>query len=149
VVSPVVPALIKAGRKGQKTGAGFFSYARDHERGEPDPKLGEIIAPYTRPPKQLTPEQITARLFLPMLLEATRELADGIVHDPRDIDLALIHGLGFPPFKGGLLFWAQSLGLDRVLEMLKPLAPQGRHMEPTPLLLEMAKSGKPFYRPGP
>jgi 3-hydroxyacyl-CoA dehydrogenase/enoyl-CoA hydratase/3-hydroxybutyryl-CoA epimerase/3-hydroxyacyl-CoA dehydrogenase/enoyl-CoA hydratase/3-hydroxybutyryl-CoA epimerase/enoyl-CoA isomerase len=149
VVSPVVASLIKAGRKGQKTGAGFFSYTRDRERGEPDPKLAEIIAPYIHPEKQITPEQITARLFLPMLLEATRELADGIAHDPRDIDLALIHGLGFPPFKGGLLFWAQTLGLGRILEMLKPLAPLGPRMEPTPMLLEMAKSNKPFYRPGP
>jgi 3-hydroxyacyl-CoA dehydrogenase/enoyl-CoA hydratase/carnithine racemase len=149
VVSPVVGTLIKAGRKGQKTGAGFFSYSRDPERGEPDPKLGEIIAPFLRPPTKFTAEQITARLFLPMLLEATRELSDGIVHDPRDIDLALIHGLGFPPFKGGLLFWAQNLGLARILEMLKPLASLGRRMEPTPLLLEMAKSNKPFYRPGP
>ena len=149
VVSPVVGALIKAGRKGQKTGAGFFSYARDPERGEPDPKVAEIIAPYMRPATKLTPEQITARLFLPMLLEATREIAEGIAHDPRDIDLALIHGLGFPPFKGGLLFWAQNLGLDRVLEMLKPFESLGPRMQPTPLLLEMAKSGKPFYSPGP
>jgi 3-hydroxyacyl-CoA dehydrogenase/enoyl-CoA hydratase/3-hydroxybutyryl-CoA epimerase/3-hydroxyacyl-CoA dehydrogenase/enoyl-CoA hydratase/3-hydroxybutyryl-CoA epimerase/enoyl-CoA isomerase len=148
VVSPVVGALMKVGRKGQKTGGGFFSYARDPERGDPDPKLLEIIAPYIRPPTQFTSEQITARLFLPMLLEATRELDEGVVHDPRDIDLALIHGLGFPPFKGGLLFWAQNLGLGRVLEMLKPVAPLGPRMEPTPMLLEMAKSGKPFYQPG-
>ena len=86
---------------------------------------------------------------MPMLLEATRELADGIVHDPRDIDLALIHGLGFPPFMGGLLFWAQNQGLDRILEMLKPLEPLGARMHPTPMLLEMAKSKQPFYRPGP
>jgi 3-hydroxyacyl-CoA dehydrogenase len=149
VVSPVVGSLIKAGRKGQKTGAGFYSFARDPERGEPDPKLAEIIAPYLRPSVPLTPEQITARLFLPMLLEATRELADGIANDPRDIDLALIHGIGFPPFKGGLLFWAQNLGLNKILEMLKPFESLGPRMQPTPLLLEMAKSGKPFYSPGP
>ncbi|HEX3997026.1 MAG TPA: 3-hydroxyacyl-CoA dehydrogenase NAD-binding domain-containing protein [Pirellulales bacterium] len=149
VVSPVVGALIKTGRKGQKSGAGFFSYARDSERGDPDARLAEIIAPYARPPVPFTSEQITARLFLPMLLEATRELADGIVHDARDIDVALIHGLGFPPFKGGLLFWAQNQGLDRIVEMLKPFEPLGARMQPTPLLMEMAKSGKPFYLPGP
>jgi 3-hydroxyacyl-CoA dehydrogenase/enoyl-CoA hydratase/3-hydroxybutyryl-CoA epimerase/3-hydroxyacyl-CoA dehydrogenase/enoyl-CoA hydratase/3-hydroxybutyryl-CoA epimerase/enoyl-CoA isomerase len=148
VVSPVVGSLIKAGRKGQKTGAGFYSFARDPERGEADPKLAEIIAPYLRPPVPLTPEQITARLFLPMLLEATRELSEGIANDPRDIDLALIHGIGFPPFKGGLLFWAQNVGLNKILEMLKPFESLGPRMQPTPLLLEMAKSGKPFYSPG-
>jgi 3-hydroxyacyl-CoA dehydrogenase/enoyl-CoA hydratase/carnithine racemase len=149
VISPVVGALIKAGRKGQKSGAGFFSYARQRERGEADPKLDEIIAIYKRENLHLSSEQISARLFMPMLLEATRELADQIVHDPRDIDLALIHGLGFPPYKGGLLFWAQNLGIDRILKMLEPLESLGPRMQPTPLLLEMGRTGKPFYTSGP
>ena len=67
----------------------------------------------------------------------------------RTIDLGVIYGLGFPPFKGGLLFWADSLGLDRVLKMLEPLADLGPRMQPTPLLLEMAHSGRRFYRSGP
>ena len=54
VLSPVVGALIKAGRLGQKSGAGFFSYARDKERGDPDPKVMEIIAPYMRKPEKFT-----------------------------------------------------------------------------------------------
>jgi 3-hydroxyacyl-CoA dehydrogenase len=149
VISPVVGALVKAGRKGQKSGAGFFSYARDRQRGEPDPKLDQIIQPYKRDATQFTTDQLTARLFMPMLLEATRELQDGIVHDPRDIDLALIHGLGFPPYKGGLLFWAQTLGIERILKMLEPLEPLGSRMQPTPLLLELARTGKPFYTSGP
>jgi 3-hydroxyacyl-CoA dehydrogenase/enoyl-CoA hydratase/carnithine racemase len=148
LLSPVVGALIKAGRVGQKSGAGFFSYARDKERGDSDPKVMEILAPYMQPPEKFTPEQITARLFLPMLLEATRLLEEKIVRDPRDIDLALIYGIGFPPFKGGLLFWADTIGLGRILEMLKPLEPLGPRMAPTPLLLEMAKSKRRFYQPG-
>ncbi len=148
-LSPVVGALIKAGRKGQKTGAGFFKYPNGQERGEHDPKVLEIIAPYMRPPQKFTAEQITARLFLPMLLEATRVLEEKLVRDPRDVDLALIYGIGFPPFKGGLLFWADTIGLDKLLEMLKPLEPLGARMQPTELLFEMAKSGRPFYKSGP
>jgi 3-hydroxyacyl-CoA dehydrogenase len=75
-------------------------------------------------------------------------LEEKVVRDPRDIDLALIYGIGFPPFKGGLLFWADTIGLDRILEMLKPLEPLGPRMAPTPLLVEMAKSKRRFYRPG-
>jgi 3-hydroxyacyl-CoA dehydrogenase/enoyl-CoA hydratase/3-hydroxybutyryl-CoA epimerase/3-hydroxyacyl-CoA dehydrogenase/enoyl-CoA hydratase/3-hydroxybutyryl-CoA epimerase/enoyl-CoA isomerase len=147
-LSPVVGALIKAGRLGQKSGAGFFSYARDKERGEPDPRVLEILKPYLRKPEKFTSEQITARLFLPVLLEATRVVQEGLVRDPRDVDLALIYGIGFPPFKGGLLFWADTIGLNRILEMLKPLEPLGPRMQPTELLLEMAKTGKRFYQPG-
>jgi len=147
--SPVVGVLIKAGRLGQKSGAGFFSYARDKEHGEPDPELARLIDPIVRRPQKFTQEQLTARLFLPMLLEATRALEEGIVQDPRDVDLGLIYGLGFPPFKGGLLFWADTMGLDRILKMLEPLADLGPRMQPTPLLLEMAHSGRRFYRSGP
>lgn len=146
VVSPVVPALIKAGRLGQKSGAGFFVYPGGKERGEPDPKLGPILEPMLRGKQRINSDQITARLFLPMLLEATRLLQDRIVRDVRDVDLGLIYGLGFPPFKGGLLFWADTLGAAKILEMLKPLEPLGERWKPTPMLAEMAASGTKFYQ---
>ncbi|HEV3418454.1 MAG TPA: 3-hydroxyacyl-CoA dehydrogenase NAD-binding domain-containing protein [Pirellulales bacterium] len=148
VLSPIVGALMKAGRLGQKSGAGFFSYARDKERGEPDPRVLEILAPYLRKQEKFTSEQLTSRLFLPMLLEATRVLQEGLVRDPRDVDLALIYGIGFPPFKGGLLFWADTLGVERILKMLDPLESLGPRMAPTGLLVEMGKTGRRFYQPG-
>jgi 3-hydroxyacyl-CoA dehydrogenase/enoyl-CoA hydratase/3-hydroxybutyryl-CoA epimerase/3-hydroxyacyl-CoA dehydrogenase/enoyl-CoA hydratase/3-hydroxybutyryl-CoA epimerase/enoyl-CoA isomerase len=148
-ISPVVGTLIKAGRLGQKSGAGFFSYARDKEHGEPDPKFAALINSLVRRREKFSPEQVMARLFLPMFLEATRVLQEELVKDARDVDLGLIYGIGFPAFKGGLLFWADTLGLDRILKMLEPLADLGPRMEPTPLLLEMAHSGRRFYRSGP
>ena len=90
-------------------------------------------------------EEITHRLFLPMLLEATRVLEDKIVRDVRDIDLGLIFGLGFPPFKGGLLHWADTLGAAKIVELLQPLAPLGARMKPTPLLEKMAAEKTRFY----
>jgi 3-hydroxyacyl-CoA dehydrogenase/enoyl-CoA hydratase/3-hydroxybutyryl-CoA epimerase/3-hydroxyacyl-CoA dehydrogenase/enoyl-CoA hydratase/3-hydroxybutyryl-CoA epimerase/enoyl-CoA isomerase len=145
VASPILPALVKAGMLGQKTGSGFFSYQGKKGRAEPNPKLREIIDRYKRAPQEFTPEQLTARLFLPILLEATRILDDKIVRDVRDIDLGLIFGLGFPPFKGGLLFWADTLGAAKVVEMLKPLEHLGARTKPTARLLEMAKTGAKFY----
>jgi 3-hydroxyacyl-CoA dehydrogenase/enoyl-CoA hydratase/3-hydroxybutyryl-CoA epimerase/3-hydroxyacyl-CoA dehydrogenase/enoyl-CoA hydratase/3-hydroxybutyryl-CoA epimerase/enoyl-CoA isomerase len=145
IVSPVVPALIKAGRLGQKSGAGFFKYSPGKDRGEPDPALEPLLAPMIRGKHKFTEQQLTARLFLPMLLEATRLLADRIVRDVRDVDLGLIYGLGFPPFKGGLLFWADTLGAAKILEMLKPLESQADRWRPTPMLEEMARTGKKFY----
>jgi len=145
VPSPILPALVKAGRLGQKSGRGFFSYENKKKRPEPDPGLARFVDPYQRTAKSLTQDEIAMRLFLPMLLEATRVLAEGIVRDPRDVDLGVIFGLGFPPFRGGLLYWADTLGPRQVLEMLKPLADLGPRMQPTPLLEEMARSNSRFY----
>lgn len=146
VASPLLPALVKLGRLGNKTGAGFFSY-KNKGKPEQDEVLTEIIARYRKPEKQrsFSPEEITTRLFLPMLLEATRVLDDKIVRDVRDIDLGLIFGLGFPPFKGGLMFWADTMGAAKLVEMLKSIAYLGPRAAPTPRLLEMAKQGGKFY----
>jgi 3-hydroxyacyl-CoA dehydrogenase/enoyl-CoA hydratase/3-hydroxybutyryl-CoA epimerase/3-hydroxyacyl-CoA dehydrogenase/enoyl-CoA hydratase/3-hydroxybutyryl-CoA epimerase/enoyl-CoA isomerase len=143
--SPILPMLVKAGRLGQKSGAGFFSYANRKRQPEPDPALPKLLAPYIESSAKAPSQDLTARLFLPMLLEATRVLQDHIVRDPRDIDLGLIFGLGFPPFRGGLLFWADSVGAPRIVEMLKPLEAIGERMRPTPLLLDLAKRNGKFY----
>ena len=145
VASPVLPAMVKANRLGRKTGVGFFSYQNKKQRPEPDPSLADVVAPYLREHAPFTAEEITSRLFLPMLLEATRVLEDKIVRDPRDVDLGLIFGLGFPAFKGGLLFWADSVGPAKILEMLKPLQEVGARMNPTELLREMAAGEAKFY----
>lgn len=145
VASPVLPAMVKANRLGKKSGLGFFSYQNKRGRPEPDPGVDEIIAQYARDQKEFNEEELTSRLFLPMLLEATRVLEAGVARDPRDVDLGLIFGLGFPPFKGGLMFWADTVGAKEILEMLKPLDYLGARAEPTPMLIEMANEGRKFY----
>ena len=143
--SPVIRALVKAERLGRKSGLGFYSYRNRKQRAQPDPDVDQLLEPYIKAPAQLDADQITRRLFLPMLLEATRTLEDGIVRDPRDIDLGLIFGIGFPPFKGGLMYWADSVGAAKLLEWLEPLEKLGERMEPTALLQELAKSQGKFY----
>ena len=83
---------------------------------------------------------------MPMLLESTRVLEERIVRDARDVDLGLIFGIGFPPFKGGLLFWADTVGAGTLLEQLKPFEQLGSRFQPTDMLVEMAKQGDKFYR---
>lgn len=144
--SPIIPALVKNGRLGQKSGKGFFSYDNPKKRGTPDPDLAKLIDPYiSDSPQAFTIEEITNRLFLPMLLEATRVLEDKIVRDVRDVDLGLVFGLGFPPFKGGLLHWADTLGAAKIIEMLKPFEHLGERMQPTALLKKMASENQKFY----
>jgi 3-hydroxyacyl-CoA dehydrogenase/enoyl-CoA hydratase/3-hydroxybutyryl-CoA epimerase/3-hydroxyacyl-CoA dehydrogenase/enoyl-CoA hydratase/3-hydroxybutyryl-CoA epimerase/enoyl-CoA isomerase len=142
IESSLLSAMVKAGRLGQKTGVGFYSYKDKKGKGHPDPSL---VGPLMRKGEALTAPQVIDRLFLPMVLEATRILEEKVVRDARDVDLGLIYGIGFPPFKGGLLFWADTLGAAAIIERLKPFQSLGARFQPTPRLLEMAAKGKRFY----
>ncbi len=149
--SPLLVAMVKAGRLGRKTKAGFFRYIED-ELGtpvaRPDEEVDKIIAKWSDGPREHSADRIRDRLFLPMVLEATRILAELPVYDSRMIDLGVILGLGFPEARGGLLGWADSVGSARLVEMLGPLKPLGPRMQPTPLLLEMAAGNRRFHEAG-
>lgn len=149
--SPVIPALVKSGRLGRKTGGGFYRYrptadgnAQRARIERPDEGVPAILASYALPDTQPTAATITDRLVIPMLLEAVRVLDEGIVRDGRDIDLAVIHALGFPAFRGGLLAWADSLGAAEIVRRLEPLAPLGPRMTPPQRLLDLARTGGRF-----
>jgi 3-hydroxyacyl-CoA dehydrogenase/enoyl-CoA hydratase/3-hydroxybutyryl-CoA epimerase/3-hydroxyacyl-CoA dehydrogenase/enoyl-CoA hydratase/3-hydroxybutyryl-CoA epimerase/enoyl-CoA isomerase len=145
--SPLLVSMVKRGRLGRKTGVGFFRYpTTDPQQVEPDPLALDLIRQWLRQ-KTLPPRQtITDRLFLPMLLEATRVLEEDRVAHPRDIDLAVILGLGFPAARGGLLYWADRLGVRQILNRLRALESLGPRTEPTALLLRMLRTGGRFYR---
>jgi 3-hydroxyacyl-CoA dehydrogenase/enoyl-CoA hydratase/3-hydroxybutyryl-CoA epimerase/3-hydroxyacyl-CoA dehydrogenase/enoyl-CoA hydratase/3-hydroxybutyryl-CoA epimerase/enoyl-CoA isomerase len=151
----VVPAqfvqqLLDHGRIGQKVGMGFFDYAPAKggkpPRGSESAEVARLIENCrTGSPRKFSPDELTDRLFLPMLVEATRVLEDGIVPDVRDVDLALILGIGFPPFRGGLFFWADQIGAAAIVEKLKQFAPLGKRYEPTTMLIRLADTNSRFY----
>ena len=145
--SPVIPALVKSGRLGRKSGAGFYRYAGIGPRARierPDDGVPAVIAPYSLPPSACDERTIVDRLVLPMVLEATRVLDEGIVRDGCDVDLAVIHALGFPPFRGGLLAWSDTLGAAEIVRRLGNLADLGVRMRPTPRLESLARDGGRF-----
>ena len=150
VSSPLLVSMVKAGRLGQKSGAGFFSYDSpkgDISHGAVDAAVTETIAPWIDPSPQHEQAAIAHRLVLPMLLEATRILEEGKVGDARDIDLAVLFGLGFPAEKGGLLWWADTLGAERIVTLLlSSLRTIGARAEPTPMLQALAAANGRFYR---
>ncbi len=80
-----------------------------------------------------------------MLVEASRVLMEGIVREPADVDMGLILGIAFPPFRGGLLRWADTLGMKVVLEKLAKYEALGPRFQPTEQMRRLAAEGKGFY----
>ncbi len=77
-----------------------------------------------------------------MLLEATRVLEEGIVREPGDVDMGLILGIGFPPFRGGILRWCDTIGAAGHRREAGEVRPLGKRFEPTETLLKLAKDGR-------
>ena len=148
--SPLIPALVKAGRLGRKTGRGFYRYrgvGPDARLETVDDALVKTLEPYRLPERSATDAELTDRLFLPMLLEGLRLLEERVVRDGRDIDLAVIYALGFPAFRGGLLAWGNSLGAAEILRRVERLADLGPRMIPPGSLIDHARSGRPLAQP--
>jgi 3-hydroxyacyl-CoA dehydrogenase/enoyl-CoA hydratase/3-hydroxybutyryl-CoA epimerase len=143
---PALDKLVTLGRIGRKAKKGFYFYESER-RGGPDPSayrdLG-LSSPSKNP--NLSSSEIQERLIFPMINEAAFCLAEGIVASPAKLDLAMIFGTGFPPFRGGLCAHADSLGAKAIVETLEKLAAEkGPRFNPAPLLVEMAKTGKKFF----
>jgi 3-hydroxyacyl-CoA dehydrogenase/enoyl-CoA hydratase/carnithine racemase len=143
--SPIIPALVEAGRLGQKTGSGFFAYGGKKKKGAPDPAVDKLLAPFVNEPRKFSKTELCNRMFLPMLNEASRLIEEKIVRNPRDIDMGMIFGTGFPPFKGGLMYWADTLSAPKVVEMLKPFESLGKRYQPTALMTDLSARDGKFY----
>jgi len=137
----VLPA---AGRLGRKNGKGFYDYEGTRRRAPSQEVYGLLNAsPGAKHP--LPSEVLEARCILPMVNEAAFCLQDRIVTDPGKLDLAMIFGIGFPPFRGGLLRYADSVGLDRIFARLDDLSERlGPRFAPCNLIRDLANSGKTF-----
>jgi 3-hydroxyacyl-CoA dehydrogenase/enoyl-CoA hydratase/3-hydroxybutyryl-CoA epimerase/enoyl-CoA isomerase len=140
---PILGDLVKSGQLGQKSGAGFRKHGG--KRPEPNPAFTAILEKHRVGTPPQDPETIQYRLFLPMLLEATRVLEEKIVREPADADMGLILGIGFPPFRGGILRWCDTEGADKLLERLKGFEGLGKRFEPTETLKRHAQTGERFY----
>lgn len=118
----VIDAMFESDRYGQKNGSGFYAYSIDR-KGKPKKNIDEstagIIATVTNTTQPYTSEQISARMMIPMINEVIRCLDEGIIASPAEADMALVYGLGFPPFKGGVFRYLDAIGLTTYLDMAK------------------------------
>ncbi len=90
-------------------------------------------------------EEIIARTMVPMCTEMARCVEEKIVETPAEADMALIFGIGFPPFRGGVFRWMDSIGLQAFCDMADKYTELGKIYEPTPTQREMAAAGKKYY----
>jgi 3-hydroxyacyl-CoA dehydrogenase/enoyl-CoA hydratase/3-hydroxybutyryl-CoA epimerase/enoyl-CoA isomerase len=139
-------------RYGQKNGRGYYAYETD-KKGRPkkviDEKVAALLAPVIDGKETLSDEAIVDSMMIPMCLEAVRCLEDGIAASATDIDLSLIYGIGFPPFRGGALHYIDDFGIDKFVaradELVAAAGPLGNMYLPTEKLREMAASGDTFF----
>jgi 3-hydroxyacyl-CoA dehydrogenase/enoyl-CoA hydratase/3-hydroxybutyryl-CoA epimerase len=143
--APLNKKATSAGRLGKKTGKGLYSYEGPKKTKVLDPQIYEIIG-VTPKQNAVADEEILERCILPMINEASRCLEEGIVSSASEVDLGMIMGTGFPPFRGGLLRYADSLGAKTLVERLKKYEARfGARYEPAPALVARAEHGQKFY----
>lgn len=147
--SSVADRICEMGRYGQKTGSGFYRYEQGSRKPIPDPEIDVVIARcaaeagITR--RQISDDEIVARTIYALVNEGARIVQDGIAQRPSDIDVVYVSGYGFPMFRGGPMFYADTVGLPTVLETIQRFhTDHGEYWTPAPLLIALAESGKKF-----
>ncbi|MBB3189886.1 fatty acid oxidation complex subunit alpha FadB [Halomonas cerina] len=145
----VIRAMVDHERLGQKSGKGFYAYEEDR-KGKPqkvnDEAAIELVEGLAKEQREFSDEEIISRLMVPLCLETVRCLEDGIVGTPAEADMALIYGIGFPPFRGGALRYLEATGLEAFVSLADDLAEElGPLYAPTERLRAMARHGERFY----
>ncbi|MCU8152480.1 fatty acid oxidation complex subunit alpha FadJ [Vibrio vulnificus] len=138
----VFDVLLNDGRKGRKSGKGFYTYKG--KKKEVDKSVYKLLK--LTPESKLSDNDIALRCVLPMLNEAVRCLDDGIIRSPRDGDIGAIFGIGFPPFLGGPFRYMDQFGLKKLVEKMNQFAEKyGDRFAPCDGLLTRAGEGRRFY----
>jgi 3-hydroxyacyl-CoA dehydrogenase/enoyl-CoA hydratase/carnithine racemase len=147
-IHPLTERIYQTGCYGRKTGAGYFTY-----QGKtilPNPKVANVVQAYLKEnnvaPKKMTYQEVVEAMLALAINEAALMIEEGICDRPQDMDLAMIYGTGFPPYRGGILRYADKWGCPKVVEKLESLEKQyGLRFQPANLLRKMAAEGKTFY----
>jgi 3-hydroxyacyl-CoA dehydrogenase len=149
-IETVRDALCAIDRWGQKKGAGFYDYD-DKRRPSPSPVVQQIIQDFAAQQgverREISDEEIVERTLYTMVNEGAKVLEEGIAQRASDIDVVWVYGYGWPVYRGGPMFWADTVGLPKIVEGLKRQeARMGSDFSFSKLLLEKAKKGESFTR---
>ncbi len=140
--------MYDADRLGQKNGKGFYEYIPD-KRGKPKKTATdtayELLAPHVAERQEFSTGDITDRMMLPLATEMARCLEEGIVETAAEADLALLYGLGFPPFRGGVFRWMDTVGLAHLAEASEKFSHLGKVYELTDGMKAKLAAGETYY----
>lgn len=143
-----IDALYEAKKFGQKNGSGFYQYTVD-KKGKPKKAFSNdvlaILAPVCGAPQSFDPQTIIERTMIPMINEVVLCLEEEIIASAQEADMALVYGLGFPPFRGGVFRYLDTIGVANYVAMAEKYASLGALYEVPQLLKSMAQQGKSFY----
>ncbi|WP_314963590.1 3-hydroxyacyl-CoA dehydrogenase NAD-binding domain-containing protein [Bradyrhizobium cosmicum] len=149
VKSEIADALCEAGRFGQKTGKGWYRYEAGSRTPIPDPEVAMLIdhtlTRLGRKRRAVSEEEIIERVMYPIINEGARILEEGIAARAGDIDVVWLYGFGWPIYRGGPMYYADQIGLDKVLAKMRELqAAVGDEFKPAALLEKLVAEGKKF-----
>lgn len=138
-----IQEVLAAGRLGRKNKQGFYTYGKGKKHV--DDTVYDLL-PGGRDRRPFPAEELVERIALPMVNEAIRCVGEKVVRSARDADMAAVFGIGFPPFRGGPIRYADALGPAELLAKLEALAAKhGDRFAPAPLLVELARAGRRFH----
>ncbi|UJF19944.1 fatty acid oxidation complex subunit alpha FadB [Vibrio sp. SS-MA-C1-2] len=144
----IFTALLNNGKQGQKNSEGFYSHVTD-KRGRLRPQTSEsshqLIESLRHGIKEFSTDEITMRLMIPMMFEAIRCLDEGIVASPEEADIAMIYGTGFPAFRGGLFYYMDLYGLDKLANVAKTYQHLGALYHLPEGLISRINNNQKFY----
>ena len=148
-VAPIADAVVAAGRIGQKVGKGYYDYDADRRR-TPSKEVEQIILDTSEKMqvrrRKIEDQEILERLLLPIVNEGARCLEEGIAYRPIDIDVIFISGAGWPAWRGGPMFWADTQGMKAIRDKLAhyAAATNDANLKPAALIEELAAKGGSF-----
>lgn len=141
--------LFEHERLGQKNGKGFYNYEQD-KKGKsvkvPAEEVPNLLKPHVAPSKEFSDDEILARMMIPMALELARCLEDSVVASAAEADMALIYGLGFPPFRGGVFCWLDEMGVAEFVKLADQYQALGPLYQVTDSMRKQAAQGQAYYQ---
>lgn len=145
--SEISSILVKAGRYGQKTGAGYYRYDKGNRTPQPDPYVDDVIAQAAAAKgvqrREVSDEEIVERCMLALINEAAKLLDEGVAQRAADIDVVWTSGYGFPAYRGGPMYYATTLGLESVVAKMREFQQTlGEYWKPADLLVRLVAAKK-------